>query len=383
MMIREENRSKLGFGCARLPLLDEHDQGNIDYPLFSELVDAYIARGGCYFDTAYMYHAFQSELAVGKVVVDRYPREKLIITSKLPVSMLKSGKHQDEIFTEQLDKCHVDYFDVYLLHSLMENNLQKADEFNCYDFILKKKEEGRIRHIGISFHGSPKLLQQILELHPKIEYVQLQINYLDWLDPIVQSKACYDVAKSFNKSVIVMEPIRGGTLANVPQNIAEIIWEKSGFSPAAFALKFAASLDNVNYVLSGMSAIEQVTENVELLCGQSDICDEHIKLASWVADCIRKTIAIHCTACHYCTSGCPMNIPIPEYFSLYNSYRYTYDHDATRKNIFINQKHYYSVVMKNYPRASECLACGQCEYICPQHIKCIEELKKIADCFEK
>lgn len=381
-MIEGEKKCMLGYGCARLPLLDANDQGSIDYQLFSELVDAYIARGGCYFDTAYMYHAYQSEVAVGKVVVDRYPREKLVITSKLPIGMLKSKEQQDAIFSEQLQKCHADFFDIYLLHSVMRNNIGIAEKLESFSFVLKKKDEGKIRHIGISFHDSPELLEQILIGYPEIEYVQLQINYLDWEDSVVQSGACHEVAVKHDKKIIVMEPVRGGTLANVPQDIADKIYEREGLSPAAFALRYAAGLQNVNYVLSGMSAINQVIENTELLHKQIITGEGDKELASEVAEYIRKAIVIPCTSCHYCTSGCPKQIPIPEYISLYNSYRLGNDHDATKKNYFTNQKYYYGTVMRHFPRASECIECGQCEKVCPQHINCIEVLKKIKDCFE-
>lgn len=382
MIDRKESGPELGFGFARLPLKDKTDQSSIDHDLLNKMTDSYIANGGRYFDTAYMYHDFMSEAAIGRAVSSRYPRDRFLLATKLPVGMLTGNEMQEEIFAEQLKRCRVDYFDIYLLHSVMGSVMERIDAFKCFDFIKKKLESGKIRHIGISYHDDAALLDKILKDHPDIEYVQLQINYLDWDDPIVQSGRCYDVAESHGKKVIVMEPVKGGALSKVPKGAMDMFEScNPGSSPSEWALRFAASLKQVRFILSGMSTLDQIESNTRLFSNLRGLDRHETEVINTVKDHIKSAISIPCTSCHYCTVGCPKKIPIPDYFALYNSFRFTYKHNDPG-NFFTSQEYYYRAVMANSPMASECIKCGKCEKVCPQHIRCIEELRKVADCFE-
>ena len=368
---------KLGFGLMRLPLVNPDDQTSIDIEQFKAMVDEYMERGFTYFDTAYPYHGGASETALREAVVKRYPREAFTVTSKMPVWAINEKGDLERVFNEQLEKCGVDYFDYYWLHALNHERAEVMERLDGWGFLVRKKAEGRIRHIGFSFHDDSTLLAQILERHPEVEYVQLQINYLDWDSPAIESKTCYDLCEKHDKPVIVMEPVKGGSLARVPEAVERLFkGYNPNASPASWAIRYCASLPNVLTVLSGMSNIEQVDDNTRYMRDFQPLNDEEQSIIAQATEAIRESIAIPCTACHYCSEGCPRQIAIPEYFSLYNTVQQFPDQKS-------NSALYYNLVANNHGKASECLECGQCEAQCPQHIDIIKDLKLVTQTFEE
>lgn len=370
---------KLGFGFMRLPLKTQEDQESVDFDTINKMVDSFLEQGFNYFDTAYMYHMGKSEIAVREALVKRYKREDFLLASKLPIMPVFINKEgdQERIFDEQLEKCGVDYFDNYLIHNLGEENYANALKFDSFNFVLQKKKEGKIKRVGFSFHDSADLLDKILTAHPEMEFVQLQINYLDWENPGVQSRKCYEVARKHGKPVIVMEPVKGGLLANLPEEADKILKEyNSDLSNASWAIRYAASLEGVEVVLSGMSDFEQLKDNTSYMKDFKPLNKEELKLTAKVADILNQSIAIPCTDCQYCMSSCPKNIAIPQYFALYNNLH------QSLKGIFAIQKVYYDNFSKTYGKASDCIECRKCEKECPQHIEISKELKDVAQKFE-
>ena len=329
---------KLGFGLMRLPLVNPDDQASIDIEKFREMADKFIERGFTYFDTAYPYHGGKSEEAFREVVVKRYPRESFTITSKMPVWAIKQEGDLERVFNEQLAKCGVDCF---------------------------------------SFHDDSALLAEILDKHPEVEFVQLQINYLDWESPAIESKTCYDLCVKHGKPVIVMEPVKGGSLARVPAAVEQLFRQYDpDASPASWAIRYCASLPNVMMVLSGMSNMEQMEDNLGYMADFKPLNDEEQDIIARATQVISDAIAVPCTACHYCTEGCPQQIAIPEFFNLYNNLKQFPDQKG-------NCKLYYGLLTKSHGLASECVECGQCEAQCPQHIDIIDNLKLVAQAFEQ
>lgn len=363
---------KLGFGLMRLPLLNTDDQTSIDMEQFKKMVDVFLERGFSYFDTAYMYHRYQSEIAIKEALVKRYNRNDYVLTSKLPTMFLKEEGDQERIFAEQLAKCGVEYFDYYLLHSLNVENYAKVQKFDSFGFVNKLKAEGKVKRIGFSFHDTPEVLEQILTDHPETEFVQLQLNYLDWESARVQAHKCYDIVRRHQKDVIIMEPVKGGTLAKVPEAAEDLL---RGYHPdmsiASWAIRFAGSLPGVIMVLSGMSNMEQLLDNTSYMADFKALNDKEQEVIDHVVKIINKSITIPCTACQYCVDGCPAKINIPKCFSLYNKDMTTHD-----------QKTIYQKEMVGIGKASECIECLQCEQICPQHIKITKWLKEVAKTFE-
>ena len=367
---------KLGFGLMRLPLVNPDDQTSIDIEQFKLMADKFIERGFTYFDTAYPYHGGQSEIALREAVVKRYPREAFTVTSKMPVWAIKEEGDLERIFNEQLEKCGVDYFDYYWLHALNHERVEVMERMDGWGFIARKKAEGKIRHIGFSFHDDSALLAEILEKHPEVEYVQLQINYMDWDSPAIESKTCYDLCVKHGKPVIVMEPVKGGSLARVPEVIDRLFKDYNpDASAASWAIRYCASLPNVMMVLSGMSNMEQLEDNTSYMQDFQPLNDEEQSIITRATEVIRDAIAIPCTACRYCTEGCPQQIAIPEYFNLYNT-------SQQFPELKANSKLYHDLIAKNRGSASECIECGQCEAQCPQHIDIIDNLKLVAQAFE-
>ena len=367
---------KLGFGNMRLPLKDANDPKSVDIDQLCQMVDLFIDAGFNYFDTAYMYHDFTSENFVRDALVKRYPRDKFILADKLPTMMLKVPEDQERIFNEQLEKCGVEYFDYYMLHNLGVNHYAIAQKMNSFDFIERKKAEGKAKHIGFSFHDNANLLDQILTEHPNVDFVQLQINYLDWENESIQSKKCYEVAVKHKKPVIVMEPVKGGNLANIPEEGEK--WFKNycpDMSLASWAIRYAASLPNVKIVLSGMSSLEQVKDNLSYMSDFKPLNDEEITIIKKAVEIINNLTAVPCTSCRYCVNVCPKHIAIPEYFALYNSEKQT-------KIKGLAHKVYYGNYIKNNGKASDCIQCRRCEKECPQHIEISEALKDVAKAFE-
>lgn len=368
---------RLGFGCMRLPLLDKDDQTSFDTEALNKLVDTFLERGFTYFDTAYTYHGFKSEEAIREALVKRHNRDEFVLVTKLPPRMLKSVEDQERIFNEQLENCGVEFFDYYLLHNIGLSAYQQACKYDTFGFALKKKEEGKIKNLGISFHDTPELLNEILTAHPELDFVQLQINYIDWENSGIQSRRCYEVARRHNKPVVVMEPCKGGNLALVPEK-AERLMKASNpeTSIASWAIRFAASQEGVMMVLSGMSTMEQVLDNTSYMADFKPLNEEEYRIIDRVIDIINEDTTIPCTTCRYCEAGCPENIAIPDYFALYNSAK-----RAVTDNVS-SQFVYYLNLTSNHGKASDCIDCKQCEKACPQHLKITEHLKDVAAEFE-
>ena len=367
---------KLGFGLMRLPLLNEQDKKSIDLEQMKKMVDLFLERGFTYFDTAWMYHDFESERAIRKALVERIDRSRYTLTTKLHISFVESKEDRDRIFNEQMEKTGVDYFDYYLLHDIETGNIKKYEDLDCFNWIIEKKKAGKVGHIGFSFHSGPELLDEVLTRHPQMEFVQLQLNYLDWDSESVQSRKNYEVCVKHGKPVIVMEPVKGGTLAAVPGQARKMLENlDASMSPASWAVRFAASQPEVKMVLSGMSSLAQMEDNTSFMQDFRPLGELEMTTVMAVADVINSGITIPCTGCSYCTSGCPMSIAIPDFFSLYNKdEREGADHEADRAA--------YEELAAKGGKASDCIGCGQCEGICPQKLPVIEYLQQVAQKME-
>lgn len=368
---------KLGFGLMRLPLTDANDKGSIDIEALKEMVDTFMEQGFTYFDTAWMYCAFKSENAVKEALTDRYPRDRYTLTTKLHASYLKTKEDRDRIFEEQRQKTGVDYFDYYLIHAIDQELYSIYNEMDCFNWLIEKKKQGFVKHIGFSYHDSAEFLDQVLTEHPEMEFVQLQMNYLDWESAEVQSRKCYEVASKHGKPVIVMEPVKGGTLADVPAEVRESFAAyHPDLSVPSWAIRFVASLDNVAMVLSGMSNMEQLMDNISYMKEFVPMNAEETELVHKAAEMIKDSIAIPCTGCSYCTEGCPMQIAIPDLFRVYNKSK-----RGEITDVEANEE--YRQLTESGGKARECLACGQCQVACPQHLEIINYLKDVAKCMEK
>lgn len=366
-----EVKKMLGFGCMRLPM----DGDKIDIEQFKKMVDVFMANGFNYFDTAHIYHDGESEKAIREAVSSRYPRESFILTDKLTTNCFTKQEDIRPLFKQQLKDSGVDYFDFYLMHSQDAAIYEKFRRCTAYETALEMQKEGKFRHFGISFHDKAEVLEQILKDYPQIEAVQIQFNYLDYGDPAVDSKRVYEVCEKYGKAVIVMEPVKGGNLVNLPEKAQGILDSlNSGMSNASYAIRFAASFPNMFMVLSGMSDLAQINDNMSYMKDFKPLDEKEMQAVNDVRKAFSEINLIPCTACHYCTSGCPMNISIPELFSCYN-HKVNF-HDW-------NQGYYYSQITRDGGKPSECIECGQCEGICPQHLEIIRLLKDVSGEFEK
>lgn len=368
---------KLGFGFMRIPMNGEL----ADYEQVNQMVDNFIEKGFTYFDTAYVYLGGESENALKKCLIERYPRDKFQIADKLPMNGDKVETWEDmiRVFNESLERTNAKFFDFYLLHALNKNNFVKSENIKAWDFITQMKTQGKIKHIGFSFHDSADVLDDILTKHPEVEFVQLQLNYYDWENIDVQSRACHEVALKHNKTIIVMEPIKGGNLVNLPKEAYELLKENNPTaSTASWAIRFAASLDNVAVVLSGMSTLEQANDNISYMDNFVPVTDKEIQLLNAVTNEINKIPTIGCTSCQYCVEDCPMSINIPELFKVMNHHKRFDESDDIVGNSFK-----FVVATRNRGLPSQCLECGLCEGHCPQKINIIEQLKHITKVYER
>ncbi|MCR5178052.1 MAG: aldo/keto reductase [Lachnospiraceae bacterium] len=369
MSIDLSTMPKLGFGLMRLP----EQNGVIDIDQVSRMVDSYLEAGMNYFDTAYVYHGGKSEVAAREALVKRHPRESFMLATKLPAWEIRKEEDIDRIFNEQLERAGVDYFDFYLLHSLEDgNNYDTYERYDCFKWGVQKRDEGKIKHFGFSFHGSPELLEQVLDKHPEIEFVQIQLNYLDRTNPVVRSQRLYEILHDRNIPIIVMEPVRGGMLASMaPEVEAKFKAKRPEKSVASWALRFVGSLPGVMTILSGMSNEEQMRDNISTFSNFEPLSGEEFAIVNEVTEDILSIPQIGCTACRYCCDGCPMRISIPDVFRTINTLR-RYPDDWRSKN-------FYRGVASRGGKASDCIGCGQCEGVCPQHLPIIELMKEAAE----
>lgn len=368
-----ESMPKLGFGLMRLPRKDvENDI--IDVEQTAEMADKFLDAGLKYFDTAYVYNG--SEEAARKAITSRHPRDSYYITSKLYVNAAKTIDEAKNQINVSLEREGVDYIDFYLLHAINDDSIQKYDAWNLWDYVKELKEEGKIKHYGFSFHGTAKVLDKILSEHEDVDFVQLQINYADWNNPSVDSKGVYEVARKHNKPIVVMEPIKGGTLANPPKPVADLLKKADpNASLASWAVRFVASLPGIMVVLSGMSNVEQMEDNLSYMSDFKPLSEEEKKVIEEAMNILQSIEQVPCTACHYCTEGCPMKIQIPDIFKAMNLELIYNDTPGAKKR-------YENATMEPHGKASSCVKCGQCEVQCPQHIHIREWLDKVAQTLE-
>ncbi len=373
----EKKAGKLGFGLMRLPTLPGTE--DIDLPAVCRMADAFLSEGYSYFDTAYMYHHGKSEEALREAVVRRHPRDSFTVADKMPIMMLKEPADIPRIFEEQLQKCGVDYFDYYLLHSLTAGHVKTAEDFGAFTYLQKKKAEGKIRRLGFSFHDSAAVLDDILKNHPDMEFVQLQVNYLDWDSPSTQSRACCEVARKHGKPIIVMEPVRGGALAKLPEAAMALLQaQRQEASAASWAIRFAATLPGVMTVLSGMSDENQLADNMAVAKEPAmPLCERELLFR--VAEIVKSTPAIACTGCDYCRAVCPAGINIAALFENHNG-RTAASLRGEDTRAFRAK---YQEICSEAAPASACLTCRACEEVCPQHLPIPAHLEKIAQRFER
>ena len=380
---------RLALGCMRLPLSGDHDS-DIDYDTCSRMVDRFMEAGFNYFDTARVYHSGASEKMIKKCIADRYPRESFVLTNKLSDGCFRNEEDIRPLFEDQLKACGVDYFDFYLMHALDKEKYKQYQRTHAFEIAQELKAEGKIRHVGMSFHDEADVLEQILNDHPEIEIVQIQFNYYDIDSPSVQSAALYELCEKYRKPVLVMEPVRGGGLAKLPASAQAVLDElydrrraeeeadgredEQRPSAASYALRFAASFPQVVMVLSGMGNMEMIEDNIDTFTDFCPIDEEELETLYKVKDILKTPGLISCTACHYCTDGCPQHIKIPDLFQNYNNMK-----------LFPswNSSMYYEINTQDAGKASDCIECGKCEKSCPQKLPIRELLKKVAAQFEK
>lgn len=366
-----EINGNFAFGCMRLPMKGD----KVDYDEFCKMTDAFIDSGFNYFDTAHGYISGKSETAIRDCVVKRYDRSRFILTNKLTDFYFKKESDIRPFFESQLELCGVDYFDFYLMHAQDNNNFEMFKRCRAYETAFELKKEGEIRHVGISFHDKADVLERILTEYPEIEVVQIQLNYVDYEDKGVDSKNVYEVCEKFGKPVLIMEPVKGGSLVNLPDEAKAVYDELNGGSYASYALRFAAGFKNICAVLSGMSNMEQMNDNLSFMTDFKPLNEEEHKAVKKVCEIFKKQNLIPCTACRYCVDGCPKKILIPDLFSCFNA-----------KEAFNNwnQNYYYeNVLTTRNGKASDCIKCGKCEKACPQHLEIRKLLTQVAEKFER
>ena len=367
----ENAKKNFGFGCMRLPM--NGDEVNLEET--KQMVDAFLDAGFNYFDTAHGYIQGKSETALKACLTSRYPRDKYILTNKLSGGFFKTEADIRPLFESQLEACGVDYFDFYLMHSQGEGCYPHYKKCRAYETAFELKKEGKVRHVGISFHDRAEFLEQILTEYPEIEAVQIQFNYVDYDDLAVQSRRCYEVCRKYNKPVLVMEPVKGGNLVNLPEEARAILENLHGGSPASYAIRFAAGFPGMMMVLSGMSSLRQMQDNISFMRDFKPLNEQEMEAIRQVQEIFKSRNLIPCTACRYCTDGCPQHISIPDLFAIMNTKQIHHDWNAD---------YYYDDVYTGPGRkASDCLKCGKCEKVCPQHLPIRQLLEDVAKEFEK
>ena len=370
MSVFSDVKKNFGFGCMRFPMIGE----DVDTKQVSEMVDIFIENGFNYFDTAHGYISGKSETALKECLTSRYPRDSYILTNKLSGNFFHKEEDIRPLFEEQLEACGVEYFDFYLMHAQNNRLFEKYKACRAYETCMELKKEGKIKHLGISFHDKAEVLDMILTQYPQIEAVQIQFNYIDYNDESVQSRLCLEVCQKHGKDVIVMEPVKGGSLVNLPDDAAAVLNELNGGSHASYAIRFAAGFENIKMVLSGMGSIEMMNDNVSFMKDFTPLNENELKAIEKVCDILKSKCLISCTACRYCVDGCPAKIQIPNLFSCMNN-------KSMWKNW--NSDFYYSIYTKNGGKASDCIKCGKCEHICPQNLPIRKLLEEVAIEFEQ
>lgn len=367
-------KSKMGFGCMRLPLLDEADPTSIDMEQFKLMVDAFMEAGNTYFDTAFVYHNGESETALGEALVARYPRDSFTVATKCLAWAMPDKESAQNCLDVSLKRLGTDYVDYYLLHNIGGKRTSKFDEYDMWNFAQEQKAAGKIRYVGFSMHDNAEMLNKLLTEHPEMDFVQLQVNYLDWDDPHNEARKLMEVAAAHGKPVIIMEPARGGRLCNLPREAAAILERaKPGAGQAEWAYRFCWNLPNVVAVLSGMSTIEQAKENLESYANNVPFTGEEQAALDGAVAALRALAGVPCTACNYCVKGCPSNVKIPQIMELLNLESMTGDRKFA-KDLYSWQT--------SEGRASSCIRCGLCETMCPQRIDIIDQLARAAELYE-
>ena len=367
----ENAKKNFGFGCMRLPMNGDE----VDLEETKQMVDAFLDAGFNYFDTAHGYIQGKSETALKACLTSRYPRDKYILTNKLSGGFFKTEADIRPLFESQLEACGVDYFDFYLMHSQGEGCYPHYKKCRAYETAFELKKEGKVRHVGISFHDRAEFLEQILTEYPEVEAVQIQFNYVDYDDLAVQSRRCYEVCRKYNKPVLVMEPVKGGNLVNLPEEAKAILENLHGGSPASYAIRFAAGFPGMMMVLSGMSSLRQMQDNISFMRDFKPLNEQEMEAIRQVQEIFKSRNLIPCTACRYCTDGCPQHISIPDLFAVMNTKQIHRDWNA--------DYYYDDVYTGPGRRASDCLKCGKCEKVCPQHLPIRQLLEDVAKEFEK
>ena len=365
-----EVNGNFGFGCMRLPMVEKE----VDLPQFEQMVDAFLEAGFNYFDTAHGYISGKSETAIRDGLARRYPRDRFILTDKLTGSYFEKQEDIVPFFESQLAACGVEYFDFYLMHAQNADIFEKFKACRAYETALSLRDQGRIRHFGISFHDKATVLEQILTEYPQIEVVQIQFNYADYEDASVESRKVYEVCEKFGKPVIVMEPVKGGNLVKLPDEAHQVLADLHGGSDASYAIRFAAGFPQMFMVLSGMSDMDQINDNVGFMKDFRPLDKRELAAVDKVCEIFRSMNLIPCTDCRYCVDGCPMGIRIPRLFSCMNSKKRFKDWNAD---------FYYETITAKTAKASDCVHCGQCEAVCPQHLPIRDLLEDVAKEFEK